>query len=181
MFFSTGNGQPREPALCQLFRHTSVPDEHRSFWKIPQSFALEYMNIKYINTCWNLKNFSPLNTLTAPSLKKKETVFPNKNFSLTFGQFLWFSESDHSDYPIANAEFFNRHKKHSSHALYLKTGSLCLRWDRSLKTLVWDHQNWGVINMQSLETRFRSIVRSHWQTQKKIIFSILSVVVIIPP
>ena len=25
MCFSTGNGQPREPALCQLYRHTSVP------------------------------------------------------------------------------------------------------------------------------------------------------------
>ena len=24
-YFSTGNGQPREPALCQLYRHTIVP------------------------------------------------------------------------------------------------------------------------------------------------------------
>jgi len=23
--FGTGNGQPREPALCQLYRHTCVP------------------------------------------------------------------------------------------------------------------------------------------------------------
>ena len=25
MYFSPGNGQPREPALCQLYRHTFVP------------------------------------------------------------------------------------------------------------------------------------------------------------
>jgi len=25
LYFSTGNGQPREPALCQLYRHTFVP------------------------------------------------------------------------------------------------------------------------------------------------------------
>ena len=25
MYFSIGNGQPREPALCQLYRHTFVP------------------------------------------------------------------------------------------------------------------------------------------------------------
>jgi len=25
LYFSTGNGQPREPGLCQLYRHTFVP------------------------------------------------------------------------------------------------------------------------------------------------------------
>jgi len=25
LYFSFGNGQPREPALCQLYRHTFVP------------------------------------------------------------------------------------------------------------------------------------------------------------
>ena len=25
LYFSSGNGQPREPALCQLYRHTFVP------------------------------------------------------------------------------------------------------------------------------------------------------------
>jgi len=25
LYFSIGNGQPREPALCQLYRHTFVP------------------------------------------------------------------------------------------------------------------------------------------------------------
>jgi len=25
LYFSIGNGQPTEPALCQLYRHTSVP------------------------------------------------------------------------------------------------------------------------------------------------------------
>jgi len=25
LYFSTGNGQPRESALCQLYRHTFVP------------------------------------------------------------------------------------------------------------------------------------------------------------
>ena len=25
LYFSNGNGQPREPALCQLYRHTFVP------------------------------------------------------------------------------------------------------------------------------------------------------------
>jgi len=25
LYSSTGNGQPREPALCQLYRHTFVP------------------------------------------------------------------------------------------------------------------------------------------------------------
>ena len=27
LYFSIGNGQPREPALCQLYRHTFVPYE----------------------------------------------------------------------------------------------------------------------------------------------------------
>ena len=26
LYFSIGNGKPREPALCQLYRHTFVPD-----------------------------------------------------------------------------------------------------------------------------------------------------------
>ena len=25
LYFSTGTGQPREPALCQLYRHTFIP------------------------------------------------------------------------------------------------------------------------------------------------------------
>ena len=28
VYSSIGNGQPREPALCQLYRHTFVPDDH---------------------------------------------------------------------------------------------------------------------------------------------------------
>ena len=28
MYFSIGNGQPVEPALCQLYRHTFVPYKH---------------------------------------------------------------------------------------------------------------------------------------------------------
>jgi len=27
LYFSIGNGQPREPALCQLYRHSFVPYE----------------------------------------------------------------------------------------------------------------------------------------------------------
>ena len=29
LYFSIGNGQPREPALCRLYRHTFVPYIHR--------------------------------------------------------------------------------------------------------------------------------------------------------
>ena len=28
-YFSTGNGQPRKPALCQLYRHTFVPSKNK--------------------------------------------------------------------------------------------------------------------------------------------------------
>jgi len=38
LHFSSGNGQPREPALCQLYRHTFVP-ERQAAGRI-QEFAL---------------------------------------------------------------------------------------------------------------------------------------------
>ena len=30
LYFSTGNGQPREPVLCQLYRHTFVPYQNEN-------------------------------------------------------------------------------------------------------------------------------------------------------
>jgi len=39
LYFSIGSGQPREPALCQLYRHTFVPYTSKSTWRIIQDDA----------------------------------------------------------------------------------------------------------------------------------------------
>jgi len=39
LYFSIGNGQPREPTLCQLYRHTFVPYVCRSLFSLTSSVA----------------------------------------------------------------------------------------------------------------------------------------------
>ena len=52
LYFSIGNGQPREPALCQLYRHTFVPygpTEASCFWllTVPRVCTYTYEPVWY--------------------------------------------------------------------------------------------------------------------------------------
>jgi len=65
LYFSIGNGQPREPALCQLYRHTFVPyTSLQDYYSTPDR-QTEYHNDRvYLSVCvlvlprayrWNYK------------------------------------------------------------------------------------------------------------------------------
>jgi len=49
----TGNGQPREPALCQLYRHTFVPSSGSSVSECSSfMFAWEWREDETTVVCW---------------------------------------------------------------------------------------------------------------------------------
>jgi len=62
LYFCTGNGQPREPALCQLYRHTSVPYGLSASVasKVPRvSCDYRWDQCCRLTTCWRFGRYRP--------------------------------------------------------------------------------------------------------------------------
>jgi len=81
LYFNIGNGQPREPALCQLYRHTFVPYTSMRTLAVKQSSCSSVG--PYCRRTVDLRQWRPTKH-DAWDHRHHQTVRPNQDFSASW-------------------------------------------------------------------------------------------------